>query len=615
MAFPTAPQETLKYFLFKVMSEEDATRFMSLKEVLAACEEENPKWQAVYALSVHLHAIGRFRQTAEFSNYLTQQKFTEIHHGLYSEALSRSTDRYLGKEPWMHWLWELLITQLAYSEYKSTDVMEMFASVLSHDVNAQGRPFVAYGKLMAGNTLMPLYLVEANYKAAVEAMTKVAECLPTEDVFTQLDQLVDHWVFQCENIPVQEYSIEQDKMNGHCPEVEGRLVDLLDSVASAVGTCHNSLGDEEVSQLLLATDLGLGKAGKTSSEYWAWKFGHVLGRLSHRDRIVHQNLLALCCWGDIGNNAPAIASLLLSREVSTDWQQAHEYMRGMAMFRSSAEHGTNVDLSNVSPTSRLYWAMRIGFADAMLEKTVAVVLQAPLTVKDLQIGTTLTYADLTQLEILNQIKKKLDRLPPSLEEIETYLLETLDDTFDGLPLQVRDHLKQAELDFRNGTRQSNAKVEFVKTVEAALDCLFVSPIRSYYKQSKLEWPFTELLPNGTKPEYGIRKWGEHFCKLAQPISQQLGNINQPGITRFLKENYPDLNYCELEGLGKSLQDVQKLRGSSGHYQSQFPLNKEIAQLKELRNMVLGLNGGPSIIKQMVELFGGKPQNLLPGSTG
>ena len=612
MAFPTTPEETLKYFLApKVIGEEDSTRFMSFEEALVACEEEEAMWQAVYALSVHLHAIGRFRQTAEFSNYLTQQKFTEIHHGLYSEALSRSTDRYLGKEPWMHWLWELLITQLAYSECKSTDVMEMLASVLSDDVNAQGRPFVAYGKLMAGNTLTPLYMGEANYKAAVEAMTKVAECLPTEDVFTQLDQLVDHWVFQCENIPVQEYSIEQDKMIGDCPEVEGKLVDLLDSVASAVGTCHNSLGDEEVSQLLIATDLGLGKAGKTSSEYWAWKFGHVLGRLSHRDRIVHQNLLALCCWGDIGNIAPAIASLLLSREVSTDWQQAHEYMRGMAMFRSIAEHGTNVDLSDVSPTSRLYWAMRIGFVDAMREKAIAIVPQAPITVKDTLIGTALTYSDLRQLKDHEAHNSKLDTVLEVLkllpdqaaeqykamfawpQDMEPFLQESLTaEIIAALPPPIVELMKDAEAYYRSKIRPWSPNMSLSTALEETLNYFFIERLETHYGKTWVQQKFY-----GYKTQ--LSKWGTYFLRLCS--DRRCDKSTQPDITPFLGKWFPSLDYDMLNVLGQSLKEAAERKNILGHSGNK---DKNRAFI-ELRDLAIVSKHRPPIIKQMVELFGGK----------
>lgn len=607
MAFPTTPEETLKYYLFKVMSEEDATRFMSFKEALPACEAQEPKWQAVYALCVHLHVIGRFSDLAEF----TYQQECQITQEQVNQTVRKFLDSF-SKSKEQHGLFLIL---LLYSQYvfclKKEDEqakIDLIKQVIEFEISTEGYPFVGYGKLLAANMLIPILMKESNHKTAVEAMAKVAECLPNKEVFEQISELVGSWLRQCEAIPLHEYTRQPGEMIGNCPKVEGRLVDLLDAVANVVEICPMRLGDDDVERLLVE-ESSLEKAPKESAEYWTWELGYVLGRLSNIDVVVRRNLLDLCAWGDIGQNANVVASLLFNYEGSRNWKHANDVMRGMALFRSAGQDSPAINLQDVPPTNPLYWAMRIGFADGIREKIVAIVPQSSPIQKLEKIETITSSAFQWQIKGFEEMRVLLqgmtDRLPPSPEDIETYLLETLDDTFDRLPLPVRDHLKQAELDFKSGIHQSNARVEFVKTVEAALDCLFTSPLRSYYKQYKLGWPFTESLPNETNPEYGIRKWGEQFCKLAQPMSQQLGNINQPGINRFLKDHYPNLNYCELEGLGKSLQDVQKLRGGSAHYQSQFPLNKEIEQLKELRKMVLGLEGHPSIIKQMVELFGNK----------
>ncbi len=379
--------------------------------------------------------------------------------------------------------------------------------------------------------------------------------------------------------------------------------EFLDSVSAIAGLCP--VGDWDVIPDSCVNKSSLRDINRDLKDFWAWKFGYVAGKLARIPVAVESVGWSACTGVDDYRPYAAIVQSVLDSNPDGSYSSFSTWL-GLA---GQGRDEPDMDLSTASPAGQTYWAMRVGFADGMLNKAVAIVPLTGSVEKDIlsSIGVRQVKHDLIMNEKLDEMIQNqrilMARSQPSLEEIETYLLETLNDTFDRLQLQVRDHLKQAELDFKSGIRQSNARVEFVKTVEAALDCLFISHLRSYYQQCKLGWPFMAPSSIGTKNEYGIRQWGEHFCKLAQPMSQQLGNINQPGINRFLKENYPKLNYCELEGLGKSLQDVQKLRGGSAHHQNEFPLNKEIEQLKELRKLVLGLGGRPSIIKQIVELFG------------
>ncbi len=201
MAFPTSPEETLKYFLFKVMSEEDATRFMSLKEVLAVCEEQEPKWQAVYALCVHFYVTNRHRNNMEFQDYINQQ-VAEINNIENPMAiLNNVTPKLSGHESYWSLLFWLYLGQFGIFTNQEKESEEFLKDAISKEMDSKRYPFIGYGKLMAANALIPILMKESNYEVAVGAMIKVAECLPREDVFSQLDELTSDWLAFCESIP------------------------------------------------------------------------------------------------------------------------------------------------------------------------------------------------------------------------------------------------------------------------------------------------------------------------------------------------------------------------------------------------------------------------------
>ena len=612
MAFPTTPEETLKYFLFKVMSEEDATRFMSLKEVLAACEAQEPKWQAVYALTVHFHVIGRFSDLAEF----TYQQECQITQEQVNQIVSKFLDSF-SKAKEQHGLFLII---LLYSQYvfclkkgEEKEKINLINPVIEFEISQQGYPFVGYGKLLAANMLIPILVKEGDYKDAVGAMTKVAECLPTEDVFTQLDQLVDNRLIQLEGIPVGQYTelghLEvpySDSMNEDSPENE--LANFLDSVAHICELCKNIVEEETKTNTLASYSLE--KLNKTTVQYWAWKLGCIVGYLVLKDKFVRNNLHDMCAWGyNTWPNGTVIASLLVNDISNRDRKVILDRLFAMWLFHSTSKD-ENLHLTNASPTNDLFWAMRIGFAEAMQGRAVAIVPQISLTVKEPQIGTALTYADLRQLKDHETLNTKLDTVLEVLkllpdrdaeqykamfawpQDMEPFLQENLTaNTFASLPKPVQELLKDAEAYYRSKNRPWAPNMSLSIAIEGTFNEFFLTDLNKHYGQ---KWVNQHFSSYNTQ----LSKWGSYFCKLCSKALKS----GEPNITSFLLTQYRYMDFKKLHELGNTMvKEAATKKNLIGHFNYQ---DKLLAFL-ELRELTIVSKHRPSIIKQMVELFGGK----------
>lgn len=632
MISPPSPEEILEKFLFKVMSEEEATRFSNLKEVLVACEEAEPKWQAVYALSVHLFLIAHLSPTAEFNGYTEQQRAQISDSKYISDIWKRSWEsKKIDIDGAPFFLASLMLGQFCCwkgQEDQREDQMDagkgFLKLAMTTSEEGKGHPFVAYGRLLAANTLKPIFLKEANHKAAVEAMTKVAEGLPTEEIFSQLDELADIWLHHCESIPVEQYTEYTDiylMFEKYIPEgsAEAQWVDLLDRVASiatiaeeltkeASQRCRevSSIQTEEASQRCLESQ-SLREA-KNSEDFWAWKFGYIVGRLT--TRVSKEILMDMCNPRLMGHGdwpIGAVAASLIAGCASDKW----DYYWTMWICRSG---DSGLDLTDVSPTSGLYWAMRMGFDEAIRREATAAVSPIPSIKKVEDIVTSSAIRHIRHDEIttkkfdemgetlgsvpplLNEILRRLGSLPPSPEEIRQWLEDSLSpEIFTRLPLEVQDYLVKAERAFQGKTNLADSKLDFVRAVEAMLDSFFIHPMQHYYGKHGKQWPYKNM---------GLRDWGELFCKVARTYTQFSNvNLDEPNIHLFFKKFCPKADNKKLTELGEALQEVQRLRSGSAHFQhhTEFMLQKEEQQLEGLREMVLGLKG-PSVIRQMFELF-------------
>ncbi|MDO8636010.1 MAG: hypothetical protein Q7R34_07165, partial [Dehalococcoidia bacterium] len=685
MAFPTTPEETLKYYLFKVMSEEDATRFMSLKEVLAACEEEKPKWQAVYALSVHLHVLGISQARPEFRDYVEKrmvelESCIELHReitrilptslkdavdkavatmdsmnlasiycawaSLITEGkldrekerllqflipLCRAIDRaikpfrdemrrYLAGikdtkkldtieplrdkiskdefqyEPWWQFLYSLLDEQssafsrvFGLNKSDTSDAgIQLQKEIISDEIDAERYPFVGYAKLMAANTLIPILLKQNDYEAAIGAMTKVVECLPTEEVFLKLEELVDKWLNFCETSP-----LETD---------EFQWVGLIDRV-STIAEIAREMPDESIDRCFEAKSLAA--ADKYSEDFWAWKFGYIVGRLALAVHLTLQKgeIPLGVYYQDIARgdwlNGYVVASLLFGCDPAANY---------FPMWLPARGHQC---LTEVAPTNGLYWAMRVGFADAVRGKSLAIVLPVPLALKEPQIGTVLTYADLRQLkdhETLNTkwdtLSKQIELLPALVAEqhkamfawpqdMEPLLQEALTvSIFASLPLPVRELLKDSEAYYRSKNRPWGPNMALPQAVEETLNYFFIAPLTRYYGE---KWVQTNFVGYRTQAS----KWGAYFLRLCS--DRRCRKSTMPDITPFFSKHVPSLDYNMLFVLGQSLKEAAERKNILGHSGNSDKYRAFI----ELRELAIVSKKRPSVLQQIVELFGNK----------
>ncbi len=636
MAFPNTPEETLKYFLFKVMSEEDATRFMSLKEVLAACEEAGPKWQAIYSLSVYLYVIGYFKDTAKLGTYI-DQPITKIEDNKYiGQILGSLFKNKEPEEPWSLFLGMLMYGQFFFSienmnqskavlklvtddiflqSYRTQAPIECPASnttcpmgFVEESINTQAYPFINYGKLLSGLTLSNIFLKEGNHKAAIEAMAKVAECLPTEDVFSQLANLIDICLHRCENIQVELYSNpETCEFSKDSPEELWAA--LFDSLSAIAALCP--VYDLDVVPYSCNQKSSLADMNKAAKDYWAWKFGYIAGQLA---RIPHASEFVYYAAANGFDEYRPYAVTVQSLLDGNYHENAFGIWLGLA---GQGRDELDMDLSAASPASQTYWAMRVGFADSMREKSVAAVQQSPSSIEKLdQIQTAVESSGLrlvrheqnttkehetlntkldTFLEVLkllpDQAAEQYKAMISWPQDMEPLLQEALTAvTFASLPSPVQESLKDAEAYYRSKYRPWAPNMALPQAIEETLNLFFITSLTRYYGEKWVQANFAGYRTQASK-------WGAYFLRLCS--DRRCSKPTQPDITPFFGKRFPSLDYDALSILGQSLMEAAERKNVLGHFGNK---DKNRAFL-ELRELAIVSKDHPSIIKQMVELFG------------
>ncbi|MEE8470342.1 MAG: hypothetical protein V3S51_03335, partial [Dehalococcoidia bacterium] len=146
------------------------------------------------------------------------------------------------------------------------------------------------------------------------------------------------------------------------------------------------------------------------------------------------------------------------------------------MWRESLMyHGTS--LEELTPASDLYWAVRIGFADKILEAVGETQPQRPnaMDVVD-SIKDIVSTIAIRQLKEQRTIDDVLQRLPPTEQEIGHQLEQRIGPIWGRLPSKVVNCLVKAEKYYRSGVNEDDAIVWFHKAIEACLSFYFVEPL-------------------------------------------------------------------------------------------------------------------------------------------
>ena len=226
----------------------------------------------------------------------------------------------------------------------------------------------------------------------------------------------------------------------------------------------------------------VGECPTTTRQFWAWYYGHVLGRLVAARPSLRISLLDEIEAGE-WDNCWHVAGVLFEA-IPASWDQYRQ--RALKFYNSSdVEYGGQATVGfglqgirpwnstqppHLSPQSDLYWAMRVGFADAHSGNPGA----RPVTLEDIadSVADLKSISSSTAVRVLHiernteSIAEDVhDRVIPNDQFWYDRLGERLPTLLEMLPAQTVEHLVGA-LRHRFAREWDDSMVCLCKSVES-----------------------------------------------------------------------------------------------------------------------------------------------------
>lgn len=382
------------------------------------------------------------------------------------------------------------------------------------------------GKVRTFTAIMLPFIIKGQYHS--EILFHITKALPyADDIWhTFLVQnsckLLEDWTAYCDKYDKENQA--KENLADTNPTLE--WLDLFAATAEILSVCEES---DSIGALP-------NECKKESAQYLSWKFGQIAGHFTLQDNIWHDDPFKYFrqfadhslfndeafefIFGPVRTAEAFNRILSLMSEYSPERNLAKVRERYIALWGWSNSY-TGLPLSEISPHTDLYWAMKIGFLDKVLEGAQQTAL-VPTTQQQISINNMETNKDILTVIALRQLKLEQDleriqgRLPPDKRDIRTFLESKLRLIWRELPAPVVETLIKAEMYYKSDINTAEAKVEFFKVVEASFWHCFVTPLidfvkKNYHGQIRIYLP----PPKGTKnmnagdiQKLSLRDWGD-----------------------------------------------------------------------------------------------------------
>jgi hypothetical protein len=387
-----------------------------------------------------------------------------------------------------------------------------------------------------------------------------------------------------------------------------------------------------------------GECKKSSAQFLAWEFGRLVGRICmiciHLSSF-EANPLAITIHmlshaigfdadyfeefderdetGNVRNWLTPVLALLSEYEQGRNWEKAR---RNYIFMWQCSFTSQGMSLAEVAPENNLYWAMRIGFADKILESSNQL---QPVQVPADALETISTRTGLEVMKIgymMKDIPTQLQQIKQSLsgkEDVVNYLREKLGAVWDKLPSSVVDELRAAEQGYRSEFHTCQSTISFGRALESCFRCYFTDALVDYMREKDIV-DMTLIMGevNKSRPtrigigtwrpdvinptKLSLRDWAGLFEILADPEQKEQTNSN---MKAFLKQKWPKLNMADLRELIRPFKVFQDYRNKAAHPQPPRSHLEEKNELEQMRNLVLGSIKERSVIVQIFQLLSAK----------
>ena len=667
------PRDKLLEFL-KVLMGEDGVTFLNLDTALAAVKQAQPFWQASFVIGLWALPLLYFRETD------SQGKLIGVLYRFPRDIDSRDKGVLLGPVLMVFGLSsqiylkskDMAVSDLVDSALESLEaccdslsaevsgdgLTDEDAHILFHTRFALGILLLVKGDETRGTTILrqmaatkstrrgPTILAGTNLDYLDVEVTKEFAAMILQDFYAKRQNYTSALYFLTEAVAssgsgsfseslLAVVPLLLESFAEKCERVNSfyEWVDLFDRVAGITEVC----GEADASGILPS------ECKVNSPQFLAWKFGQAVARFAIRNNLYlgdTKQLLPDDCpsdgtvvdsilWecGSGWGNGTLVASLLCEYNERRNWQILRQQY--VSMWQSSSRYQW-LSLCEAGTWTDLYWAVKIGFADKMLETTEQGAFirdqSEPLPINR-DIGMTkdiITTVALRQLKeqkdidkILELLQKLIERQPLSIQEVLSFLEQQLCGVWHKLTPVVADKLLEAEQIYKSGTRLSFATISFAQAIETCFHCYFVNPFADYMKEEGLEEMALVMdlrdeaqpIRIGIRPSRELRVTGLNYLSLRHwaGLFETLVDSGQKGTTNskmkiFMKQKWPKLVLDNLNGLLQPLRIVQRYRNNAVHTKLSRSNKEEKIELEQMRNVVLGTDG-PSLITQIFQLFG------------
>ena len=341
----------------------------------------------------------------------------------------------------------------------------------------------------------------------------------------------------------------------------------------------------------------VGECPTATRQFWAWYYGNALGRLMVARPSLRASLLDEIEAGE-WDNCWHVAGVLFETAPHS-WDEYRE--RALKFYNASdieyPRQGPRpwdaVQPPHLSAQSDLYWAMRIGFADAHAanaegrKSSLAGITDALERIETITSGTA-RHVLRAERSLDNLMDAVNDRVMPNHEYWYGLLQRELTDLVSSLPRPTVEHLIDASR-HRHAKEWDYCKVSLCKSVESLFVRILVPAIQALPESSNL----TIALPRGKQPprKRSSAEWDRipmsGWVQILRTATE--GDINAP-LRDFLPRAFPNIDLDATINLHVSLENIAQLRGGAAH-DSIIADDRKIRDAVELWDLVMGAAGG------------------------
>ena len=341
----------------------------------------------------------------------------------------------------------------------------------------------------------------------------------------------------------------------------------------------------------------VGECPTATRQFWAWYYGNALGHLMVARPSLRASLLDEIEAGG-WDNCWHVAGVLFET-VPHSWDEYRE--RALKFYNASdieyprqGPRPWNVaQPPHLSAQSDLYWAMRIGFADAHAvnaedrKSSLAGITEALERIETITSGTA-RHVLRTERNIDNLTDAVNDRVMPNHEHWYGRLQAELPNLAGILPGPTVEHLIDASR-HRYAREWDYCKVSLCKSVESLFVRILVPGIQALPESSNL----AIALPRGKRAPRKLSS--EEWDRIPMSGWAQIlrtatgGDINTP-LRDALPHAFPKIDLDSAINLHAALEDIAKLRGGAAH-DAIIADDRKVRDAEELWDLVMGVAGG------------------------